>query len=61
MELKFSLPGSKCPVKRILDVNDIKTTNVLLSMHNDTSPAHVTSASDHDNVACIELNKVGDF
>jgi len=42
-------------------VNDIKTSNVLLSMHNDTSPAHVTSASDHDNVACVELNKVCDF
>jgi hypothetical protein len=60
-ELRFSLPSSECPVKRILDVNDIKTTNVLLSMHNDTSSAHVTSTSDHDNVAGVELNKVGDF
>ena len=42
-------------------MNDIETSNVLLSVHNDTSPAHVTSASDHDDVACVELNKVGDF
>ena len=42
-------------------MNDIKASNVLLSMHNNTSPAHVTSASDHDDVACVELDKVGDL
>ena len=30
-------------------------------MHNDTSPTHVTSTGDHDDVTCVELNKVGDF
>lgn len=42
-------------------MNDIKTSNVLLPMHNDTSSAHVTSTGDHDDVACVELDKVGDF
>ena len=42
-------------------MNDIKTSDVLLSMHNDTSPTHVTSTGDHDDVACVELHKVGDF
>jgi len=60
-ESKFSLPGSECPVKGILDVNDIETSNVFLSVNNNTSPTHVTSASDHDAVTGVEFDIVGDF
>lgn len=42
-------------------MDDIETTNVLLPVHNDTSPAHVASAGDHDDVAGIELDEVGDL
>ena len=42
-------------------MHDIETTNVLLPVHNDTSTTHVTSTSDHDDVACIKLDKLGDL
>ena len=42
-------------------MNNIKTSNVLLSVHNDTRPAHIASASDHDNVSGVELDEVGDL
>lgn len=42
-------------------MDNIETTNVLLSVHNDTSPSHVASTGDHDNVAGIELDEVGDL
>jgi len=53
--------GSECPVQRILDVNDIESSNMFLSVHDDTSPAHVAPTSDDDDVACVEFHKVGDF
>jgi len=53
--------SGESPVERVLDVNDIKTTNVLLPVYNNTSPAHVASTGDHDDVAGIELDEVGDL
>lgn len=55
------IPSGECPVKRILNVDDIEPTNVLLSVHNDTSPTHVTSTGDHDDIAGIELDEVSDL
>lgn len=37
-------------------MNDIKTTNVLLAVNDNAGPPHVTSASDHNNIASIELD-----
>lgn len=34
---------------------------MLLPVHNNTSSAHVTSTSDHHNVAGVEFDIVGDF
>jgi hypothetical protein len=42
-------------------VDNIKATNVLLTVNNDTGPTHVTTAGDHNDVTGIELNKVGDL
>lgn len=56
-----NLPSSECPVQRVLDVHDIKSSNVLLPVHDDTRSAHVTPTGDHDNVACVELDVIGDF
>lgn len=53
--------GSECSVEGILDVNDIEVTDVLLSVHNDTSPAHVTTTGNHDDVSGIELDEVCDL
>lgn len=56
-----NLPRSECAVKDILDVDDVKATNVLLAVHNDTSTAHVTTTGDHNDVASIELHEVCDL
>jgi hypothetical protein len=39
-------------------MDNIESTNVPLTMCDDTCTTHVTSTSDHDDVACIELDKV---
>lgn len=61
LESEMNIPSSKSPVKRVLDVDDIEASNVLLPVHNNTSPAHVTSAGDHDDVSGIELDEIGDL
>ena len=42
-------------------MHDIKPSNVLLSVHDNTCSAHVTSTSDHNNVTCVELDIISDF
>lgn len=42
-------------------MHDIETTNMLLAVCDDTSTTHVTSASNHHNVAGIKVNEFGDF
>lgn len=53
--------GGESPVEGVLDVNDIESTDVLLPVHNRTRTAHVTSTSDHDDVASVKLDKVDDL
>ena len=55
------LPRSECPVKRVLDVDNVEATNVLLTVDNNTSTAHVTATGDHDDVASVELDEFGDL
>lgn len=55
------VPGSERSVQRILDVNNIEPTDVLLTVYNHTSPTHVTAACDHNGIASIELDKIGDL
>jgi len=42
-------------------VDNVKSSDVLFSVNDDTGTTHVASPSNHDNIACIELDKVGDF
>ena len=42
-------------------MDNVKTSDVLFSVDDDTSTTHVASPSYHDNVACVELDIVGDF
>lgn len=42
-------------------MHNIEATNVLLAVCDNTSTTHVTTTSDHDNVAGIELDKVSDL
>lgn len=42
-------------------MHDIKTTNVLLTVRDDTSTTHVTSTSNHHNISSVKVNEFGDF
>lgn len=55
----YNLPCSESAVERVLDVDDIEATNVLLTVNNDTGTTHVTATSDHDDVASVKLDKIG--
>ena len=42
-------------------MNNIEATDVLLTLDNDTSPTHIASTGDHNDVTGIELNEIGDL
>ena len=42
-------------------MHDIKSSDVLFSVHDDTRSAHVTPTCDHNNVTSVELDVIGDF
>jgi len=42
-------------------MNNIKPSDVLLSVHNDTRPAHVAPASNHNNVPGVKFDEVSDL
>lgn len=53
--------GGEDTVQRVLDVDDFETTNVTFTVNDDTNTTNVTTASDHADVAGVELDKVGDL
>ena len=55
------LPRSECPVKRVLDVDDVEATDVLLTVSDHTATTPVTTTGDEDEVASVKLDKVGDL
>jgi hypothetical protein len=42
-------------------MNDVETTNVLLTVNDNTRTTHVTTTSDHNDVAGLEVNEVDDL
>jgi len=52
---------SERALKRVLNMYDIETTNMSLTMRDNTSTAHVTTTSDHDDVASVERHEVDDL
>jgi len=48
-------------IKRVLHMNDIEATNVLLTVHNYTSTTHVTSASNRHEITGVEVNEVSNL
>jgi len=52
---------SERAVKRVTDVDDIEATVVVLAVGDDTRTTHVTTASDDDDVARVELDVVDDL
>jgi hypothetical protein len=56
-----ALTGCELVVKSVLDVDDVETTIVALSVSDDTNTAHVTTTSHHSNGASVELDEVRDL
>ena len=42
-------------------MDNIKTSDVFLSVHNDTRPAHIATTSNHNNVSSVKLDKVSNL
>lgn len=55
------LPGGEGVVNGILDVDNVETTIVTLTVGDDTNTTHVTTTSDHGQVTNLELDKVVDL
>lgn len=55
------LAGGKGVVNSILEVDNVETSIVTLTVGDNTDTTHVTTASDHGNVADLELDKVLDL
>jgi hypothetical protein len=55
------LTGSESVINGILDVNDVETSIVTLSVSDNTNTTHVTSTSNHGNGTSIELDEIGDL
>lgn len=52
------LPGSEGVVNGVLDVDNVETTIVTLTVGDDTDTTHVTTTGNHGDVANLELDKV---
>jgi hypothetical protein len=53
--------SGKLVVNSILDVDNVETTIVTLTVGDDTNTTHVTTTSDHGNGTSIKLDELGDF
>lgn len=53
--------GSEGVVNGILDVDDVETTVVALTVGDDTNTTHVTTTGDHGDDTSVELDEVGDL
>lgn len=56
-----ALTGSKAVVNGILDVDDVETSIVTLTVSDNANTTHVTTTSDHDDGASVELDEVCDL
>ena len=57
----MDVPRSEGAVERVLDMDDVVATNVLLTVDNDTNTTHVTTTSGHSDGTSVELDEVGDL
>ena len=56
-----ALTRSERVVNSILDVDDVETTIVALTVSDDTDTTHVTTTSSHGDDSGIELDELGDL
>ena len=55
------LAGGERVVNGILEMDDVETSVVTLTMGDDTNTTHIATTGDHGNSASVELDKVGDL
>jgi len=55
------LTGSERVIYGILDVDDVETTIVALSVSDDTNTTHVTTTSSHGDDTSVKLDEIGDL
>jgi hypothetical protein len=55
------IPCGESTVKSVLGVNDIETTDVLLTVYKNTRTSHITTASREHNVAGLKVDEVDDL
>lgn len=55
------LTSGELVVNSVLDVDNVEASVVALTVGDDTNTAHVTTTSDHDDDASVELDEVGDL
>lgn len=56
-----ALTGSELVVNGILDVDDVETTVVALTVGDDTNTTHVTTTGGHGDNTSVEADEVGDL
>lgn len=56
-----ALTGSEGVVNSVLDVDNVETTIVALTVGDDTNTTHVATTSDHGDGASVELDEVSDL
>lgn len=56
-----ALTGGELVVKRILDVDNVETSVVTLTVSDDTDTTHVATTSGHGNDTSVEADEVGDL
>jgi len=56
-----AFPCSEGVVNGVLDVNDVETTIMSLTVSDDTNTTHVTTTSNHGDHTSIESNEVRDL
>ena len=56
-----ALTGSERVVNGVLEVDDVETSIVALTVGDDTNTTHVTTTCDHGDNTSVELDEVGDL
>ena len=51
-------PSSERSVQWVLDMHNIEPPDMLLPVHNNARPSHVTPARNHHNISCIKFDEI---
>jgi hypothetical protein len=60
-EEEKNAPSSESPVKNILHVDNVESSDMSFTVHDSSGTAHIATTSDDNDVSGIKLDKVGHF